>query len=788
MPFQLSPGVAVVEKDFSSIVPAVSSSAGAFAGPFAWGPIEDPVRISSETELVSRFGQPTRSNYSSFFTAANFLAYTNSLYVSRADAPLLRNAVAVKSGSLSGANIQLVSAGSGYAAGVPGEVPTVTISAPNISGGIQATATVTYTDTTENSVTTRLITGITLTNVGSGYTVAPTITITAPASGTVATARFTALTTSGVKIKNITNYLSAYVDGAGVVGPFAAKFAGEKGNGIRVVMLDKGNFAGAPSNIRALFTSVPGTSTHALQNGITNDEVHIVVLDNQTGDFSGQAGAVLEKYSFLSKLADAKKTDGSNNYYKNVVNSQSKYVWWMDHPSATQLSEPTSTAVNAVAGSAMVISSSAKTITLVASGSFANLEAYKTFFDAAPDKDRVYTNAAGVTSHGRQIRIVGTNSNNTTFTVVSVARQGTVDTPTGYVITVLESPTQETVTSGGIITSVTKPTWGSTSSLVKTSTAWTVALANSQLDYTLSGGVDDFASTEGNIQTAYVLFANTDQYDISLIPTGSVSAATAKFIVDNVAEVRRDCVVFVSPRNVDGSAITSVGSTATDAIATYRDATSLDTSYAVMDSGFKYQYDRYQDAYWYVPLNGDIAGLCARTDYTADPWFSPGGFNRGQLKNVVKLAFNPSQSDRDILYGMGVNPVVSFPGQGTILYGDKTMQRKPSAFDRINVRRLFIVLEKSIATAAKYQMFEFNDTFTRAQFRNLVEPFLRDVQGRRGVTDFRVKCDETNNTGQVIDSNEFVADIFIKPNRSINFITLNFIAARSSVSFEEIGA
>ena len=789
MPFQLSPGVAVVEKDFSSIVPAVSSSAGAFAGPFAWGPIEDPVRISSETELVSRFGQPNSSNYSSFFTAANFLAYTNSLYVCRADAPLLKNAVAVKSGSLAQADLQLVSAGSGYASGTPGEVPAVTISAPNIPGGIQATGVVTYTDTTANSVTTRAITGITLTNVGSGYTVPPTITVASPASGTVATARFNRLTTSGVKIKNITNYLSAFVDGAGVCGPFAAKFAGEKGNGIRTVVLDKGNFATAPANIRALFTGEPATSTFAAKNDITNDEVHIVILDNASGDFSGQAGSVLEKYSFLSKLSDAKKTDGSNNFYKNVINSQSRYVWWMDHPSSATLSENSISAVNAVGGSAMVISSSSRTITVVASGSFANLEAYKTFFDAAPDKDRASTNTS-ITSHGRQINISGTNANNATFTVSSVTRLTADGATTGYVITVIEQPTQETVASGGVITSVTKPTWGLSSSLVKSSSpnAYTLAVAKNQIDYTLSGGVDDFASTAANVQTSYALYANTDQYDISLVPAGNVSAVTAKFIVDNVAEVRKDCVVFVSPRNEDGSAITSVGAIATDAIAAYRNASNLDTSYAVMDSGYKYQYDRYNDAYWYIPLNGDIAGLCARTDYTADPWFSPGGFNRGQIKNIVKLAFNPSQTDRDILYSTGVNPVVSFPGQGTILYGDKTMQRKPSAFDRINVRRLFIVLEKSIATAAKYQMFEFNDTFSRAQFRNLVEPFLRDVQGRRGVTDFRVKCDETNNTGQVIDSNEFVADIFIKPNRSINFITLNFIAARSSVSFEEIGA
>jgi phage tail sheath protein FI len=207
-----------------------------------------------------------------------------------------------------------------------------------------------------------------------------------------------------------------------------------------------------------------------------------------------------------------------------------------------------------------------------------------------------------------------------------------------------------------------------------------------------------------------------------------------------------------------------------------------------MDSGFKYQYDRYNDKYRWVPLNGDVAGLCARTDFTNDPWFSPGGLNRGQIKNVVKLSHNPRKTDRDNLYKNGVNPVVTFPGQGTVLFGDKTLLSKPSAFDRINVRRLFIVLEKAIATASKYQLFEFNDSFTRAQFKNLVEPFLRDVQGRRGITEFLVRCDASNNTGEVIDRNEFIADIFVKPNRAINFITLNFIATRSGISFSELNA
>ena len=206
----------------------------------------------------------------------------------------------------------------------------------------------------------------------------------------------------------------------------------------------------------------------------------------------------------------------------------------------------------------------------------------------------------------------------------------------------------------------------------------------------------------------------------------------------------------------------------------------------MFDSGYKYTYDKYNDTYRWIPLNGDMAGLCARTDIVADAWFSPGGFNRGQIRGVVKLAYNPQKANRDILYRARINPVCAFPGQGTILYGDKTAQSKPSAFDRINVRRLFITIEKAISTASKFQLFEFNDEFTRAGFRNMVEPFLRDVQGRRGVTDFLVVCDESNNTGSVIDRNEFIADIFVKPARSINFISLNFIATKTGVAFSEV--
>jgi phage tail sheath protein FI len=285
----------------------------------------------------------------------------------------------------------------------------------------------------------------------------------------------------------------------------------------------------------------------------------------------------------------------------------------------------------------------------------------------------------------------------------------------------------------------------------------------------------------------YDLFASAEDVDVSLILTGTARGGTngeqiPNYLIDNIAEKRKDCVVFVSPQRAD--VVNAAGNEATNVV-TFRNSL-RSTSYAVLDSGYKYQYDKYNDLYRYIPLNGDTAGLCVRTDDTRDPWYSPAGFNRGQVKNIVKLAFNPRQADRDILYKAGVNPVVTFPGQGTVLYGDKTLLAKPSAFDRINVRRLFIVLEKAIATATKFTLFEFNDDFTRAQFRNLVEPFLRDVQGRRGIYEFQVVCDTTNNTGEVIDRNEFIGDIYIKPAKSINFIQLNFVAVRTGVEFSEV--
>ena len=562
MAFQLSPGVVVKEKDFSTIVPAVATSAGAFVGKFGWGPIDDVVQIVSENNLVERFGSPDDNNFESFFTAANFLSYANNLLVVRADSTDAKNAV--------------------------------------VSG-------------------------------------------------------------TAVKIKNADDYVATYSNGAASVGEFAAKWAGARGNSLKVSMADASITAWT---YKDEFERAPSTSAWATQNNATNDEVHVIVID-EDGAFTGVAGTILEKFAHLSKASGAKKFDGSNNYYKDVINSQSKYVWWMDHP----------------------------------------------------------TQAAGV---------------------------------------------------GALA-------WGAAVSAGAYDDMAAVVTAS------MTGGVDGYAAiTSGDIQDGLAIFSNDELYDISLVMMGKANAVDATYAINNIAEVRKDCMVFASPETAAGDVITTASSTAVADIITYRNALPS-TSYAVCDTGSKYQYDRYNDKYRYVPLNGDVAGLCARTDYAQDPWYSPAGASRGQIKNVVKLAFSPNKTERDTLYQAGVNPVVTFPGQGTQLFGDKTLLNAPSAFDRINVRRLFIVLEKAIAIAAKAQLFEFNDAFTRQQFKNAVEPFLRDVQGRRGVTDFRVVCDETNNTAEVIDRNEFAADIFIKPNRSINFINLTFVAARSGVNFDEIG-
>jgi len=322
----------------------------------------------------------------------------------------------------------------------------------------------------------------------------------------------------------------------------------------------------------------------------------------------------------------------------------------------------------------------------------------------------------------------------------------------------------------------TSATWGTTAS----GTTFANATTNKLLP--LSKGVDSVPQ-DSDLQSAFGNFANKDSVAVSLVLTGDASIAIQQYVIDNIASERADCVAFISPPQ--SAVVNNAGNETTD-ITTWLTSLARASSYVVADSGWKYQFDKYNNVYRWIPLNADIAGLCVYTDSVRDPWYSPAGFNRGAIKNSIKLAWNPSKSYRDTLYSAGVNPVVSFPGQGTVLFGDKTLQSKPSAFDRINVRRLFLAIEGAITQAAKFSLFEYNDSYTRAQFVGLITPFLRDIQGRRGITDFKVVCDGNNNTSSVIDANQFVGDIYIKPARSINYIQLNFVAVGTGVDFNTI--
>lgn len=583
MSFQVSPGVRVREVDLTNVVPAVSSSIGAFVGAFSWGPVEEVRQVTSEKNLAETFGVPNTTNNTSYFTAAGFLQYGNNLQVVRAETAGLKNAIA------------------------------------------DSTAT-------------------------------------------------------AVLIKGQENYDASYSAGQAAVGPWAAKYPGILGNSLKVEICSPDHYSSYTN--ASLFDSAPGTSQYAEDQGVNaaDDELHIAVID-EDGAWTGTAGTVLETFAFVSQAADAKLSNGESNYYKDVINAKSAYVWWMDHDSA--------------------------------------------------------------------------------------------------------------LTDAGTSLSTSASTFAFTD-------------PNALISDSLSLGTDDDTLTAAAIQTGFDLFDDAETIDVNMLicpPLDKTlaNAQSAGVAVANdliaIADARKDCMAVISPpvefttnpagqsaTDVNGGAVTATAVNLVVAFADYLTS----SSYATIDSGALKVYDKYNDAFIDIPSSGHVAGLMANTDAVADAWFSPAGFNRGQIRGVTRVAFNPKKAERDTLYKARVNPIVSFPGEGTVLFGDKTLLSRPSAFDRINVRRLFMVLEKAVATASKFQLFEFNDEFTRAQFRNLVEPFLREVQGRRGITDFKVVCDDTNNTAQVIDANEFVCDIYIKPARSINFITLNFIATRTGVDFNEI--
>ena len=689
MAFQVSPGVNVSEIDLTTVVPAVSTSVGAIAGVFKWGPVGKRILVGSETELVNVFGKPTNHNPETFFTAANFLAYGNALYVVRAaNTTSVSNGVisaVANTGSVSNAQVFVIKNEDHYEqvntavdtdvlyiAKYPGELGnSLKISVCDSANAYNININVEGGDANLSS-------GLISATVGSN-TLLVSVSNTSAGDGTLleqANTRLNAIIAQ-LQVNDIIEV------GNSTIGKQFMKITG-----LPTAMGTNGSFSNSSHRFFSIscasnfqlasnttsasinkyweyFNTVdvaPATSPYQASQGNTTakDELHIVVAD-EDGKISGVPGTVLEVYKALSRATDAKTPDGETNYYKTVINQNSRYVWWANDRSGAG----SNTALNIA---------SINTSPLYLS------------FNQGQDGDNEIDNPIGATL------------------------------------------------------------------------------------------------------SAYDLFASAEDVDISLILTGKSKGGTngeqkANYLVDNIAEVRKDCIVLCSPDKAD--VVNNSGLDEAQDIVDFRNSL-RSSSYLVIDSGYKYQYDKYNDIFRWIPLNGDIGGLCVRTDSTRDPWFSPAGFNRGQIKNLVKLAYNPDKADRDVLYKNGINPVATFPGQGTVLFGDKTALSKPSAFDRINVRRLFIVLEKAIATAAKFSLFEFNDEFTRAQFVSLVEPFLRDVQGRRGIYDYRVVCDDTNNTGEVIDRNEFVGDIYVKPAKSINFIQLNFVAVRTGVAFDEV--
>jgi len=627
MAFQLSPGVNVSEIDLTTVVPAVGTTQGAFSGAFQWGPIEKRILVDSEVKLVERFGKPDANTATSFFTAANFLAYGNNLRIVRAANTNSNNAT---------------TGGNGIYIKNEDEYEENYFNGEGTFGDFAAR----YAGPLGNSLRISICPSA---NAFSGnLTSLASITSNASIVGNTTIN----LSTSGATLIANNDFIS--VDG----GTTYIRVAQISTTIVTLATALTANVSAGTSVLRKWqyadnFDGAPGTSTFVADKGGSNDEMHIIVID-EDGQLTGSANTVLEKYAYLSKASDAKSDSGSSSYYPRVIFNRSKYIYWGDHTSG------------------------------------------------------------------------GTN-------------------------------------------------WGNAALGI------TYTNINTPVSSSLAGGLYETPGTDDLIR-GYDFFKDPEIVDISLVLAGATSQTVATHLIGNIAEARKDCLVFLSPRRDD--VVDQAGSERAN-ITTFRNLLTS-SSYAVIDSSWKYQYDKYNDVYRYIPMNGDTAGLCVRTDTERDPWFSPAGFNRGQIKNVIKLSFNPTKAERDELYKIGVNPVVTFPGEGTILFGDKTLLAKPSAFDRINVRRLFIVLEKAIAKAAKFSLFEFNDEFTRAQFVALVEPFLRDVQGRRGIYDFRVVCDETNNTGEVIDRNEFIGDIYIKPARSINFIQLNFVAVRTGVAFDEV--
>lgn len=582
---------------------------------------------------------------------------------------------------------------------------------------------------------------------------------------------------SGVTINNDAAFSAGYGVSATYTGNnFAARYPGVIGNSLKVIVVDGTTYTTLSAPLKKLFDAAPGTSEYAAALGGANDEVHVLVID-EDGLFTGTPGYVLEKYAFLSKASDAKGLDGSPMFFGNVINKASEYIRYLGSDFTSTILTP------------------GRSVASVAVDPAVNGTGYVAGGVGVGDKV-IFTapTGGGITAIGRVTAVDGGGE----ITAVTVVEKGT-GYDFGQVVVATAIQKFDGTASAGSGADLTK--------IVATldanaTTAWDVpvldpstgspssyAVLNLKFEQGFEGGKDGDAVDEGDLQAGWDMFKNSEEVEVSILFVGDAGGETThttvvNYVISTIAEGRKDCIVFLSPLKSD--VVNQTQELALENILNTRDAITTSSSYAAMDSGWKLQYDKFNDKYRWIPLNADIAGICAALDLAFDPWWSPGGFTRGKIKNAVAIAFNPNKAIRDELYKNNVNPVVSFKGDGVVLYGDKTLQSKASAFQYINVRRLFLTLEKSVSRAAQYQLFEFNDGFTRAQFRNMVEPYLREVKGRRGLIDFNVVCDETNNTPEVIDRAEFVASIFLKPQRSINYITLNFVAVRTGVEFTEV--
>lgn len=818
-----SPGVEVREFDLTGIVPSVATTEGVIAGVFRWGPVDQRVLIDNEKSLVKRFEKPTNLNPETFFTAASFLAYGNKLYVTRVANTAGRSPTVSVNVTSSNATVLVASGDTTNL-----EVGMVTISSSN--GGVTVGASIA---SIVNSTAFTLSTAshALATSDESIQFISNSAFSAVGNSGAVSNLEYTTIANS-IIFSNREGTFDTDVH-------WVARYPGEIGNSLRVSVC--GNSAGFESTLN--LASYGTRATLIVNNNANTANVNIMAAANADADANTttiralindrdliEVGNTLIGYQYMKVLSisntvnygtDAATiaitTTAGNNFI--TANNTTDLATGMTLTSGN--SSLIDLVVNNVVNSTAFYTTVAPSVTVTADdATFSPTTTFKLNFE---DKFSLSTDyhflssntvtrnvnrkwefwnfideAPGLSDY--QIQFGNNSINNDEMHVVVVDGDGKF---TGVPGTVLETyrnlsrATDAKTLDGGVnyyqtvINEQSQFVYAVNDMSGATSNT-ALNLANSTLDvlvYDLQFGND--GKNEDNIEigeltTGYALYNSAEDVDISLVLQGKArSFVLANYIIDNICYKRKDCFAVISPQKGD---VVNNPDNERDAIISFRNnlRASYDGSYATLDSGYKYMYDRYNDIYRWVPLNGDIAGLMVRTDQIAAPWFPPAGFNRGSIKNVVKLAYNPRQADRDLLYRAGVNPVVAFPGEGTILYGDKTLLAKPSAFDRINVRRLFIVLEKAISKAAKYMLFELNDEFTRLQFKNLVVPYLRNVKGNRGIYDFEVVCDETNNTPEVIDRNEFVGDIYIKPARSINFIVLNFVAVRTGVEFNEV--